>query len=127
MIQRFVAAALMLTMTAALPAAEPDAQLAHNVYFKVKDGSPDAAKKLVGLCKKYLQAHEGVVFFAAGTLAADLDRPVNDRDFDVALHMVFKNKASHDKYQDAPAHLQFIAEGKEIWAKVRVFDSYVGQ
>ncbi|HEY7158963.1 MAG TPA: Dabb family protein, partial [Gemmataceae bacterium] len=69
----------------------------------------------------------GEVFFAAGTLAEDLDRPVNDRDFDVGLHIVFKDKASHDKYQDAKRHKEFIEENKDNWKKVRVFDSVVGK
>jgi hypothetical protein len=56
---------------------------------------------------------------------ADFDRPVNDRDFDVSLHLVFKDHASHDAYQTAPLHEQFIAENKATWKKVRVFDSNV--
>jgi hypothetical protein len=100
--------------------------LAHNVYFTLKDNSPEARKKLVDACKKYLSKHPGEVFFAAGTLAEDLNRPVNDRDFDVALNIVFKDKASHDQYQDAPRHKQFIEENKDGWKKVRVFDSAVG-
>lgn len=101
--------------------------LAHDVYFSLKDNSAAAKKKLVAACQKYLTKHPGTVFFAAGTLAADLDRPVNDRDFDVALHIVFKDRAAHDKYQDAARHQQFIDENKENWKKVRVFDSLVEQ
>ena len=50
-------------------------------------------------------------------------RPVNDRNYDVALHVVFDGRESHDAYQIAPRHLEFIAEGKENWKTVRVFDS----
>jgi hypothetical protein len=99
--------------------------LSHDVYFALKDASPDARKKLVAACKKYLSGHEGEVFFAAGTLAEDLKREVNDLQFDVALHIVFKDKATHDKYQDAKRHQQFIDENKSNWKSVRVFDSYV--
>ncbi|HEY7424612.1 MAG TPA: Dabb family protein [Gemmataceae bacterium] len=101
--------------------------IVHNVYFALKDNSPEAKKKLVDACKKYLTEHPGEVFFAAGTLAEDLNRPVNDRDFDVALHIVFKDKASHDTYQDSKRHKEFIEENKENWKKVRVFDSVVGK
>ena len=101
--------------------------LAHNVFFALKDNSPEAKKKLVEACKKYLTKHPGEVFFAAGTIAEDLNRPVNDRDFEVALHIVFKDKASHDKYQDAERHKQFIDECKDNWKKVRVFDSVVSK
>jgi hypothetical protein len=99
--------------------------LAHDVYFSLKDNSPEAKKKLVEACKKYLTGHAGTVFFAAGTREQSLSREANDQDFDVALHIYFKDKASHDKYQDAPRHKQFIAENKQNWKKVRVFDSTV--
>lgn len=111
------------SMATADAAAEP--QLAHMVFFTLKDKSPEARQKLVGACKKYLSKHPGTVYFSAGTLCKELDRPVNDREFDVALHLVFKNKADHDRYQDAALHLQFIEENKDNWMKVRVFDSVV--
>jgi len=79
----------------------------------------------VDACKKYLTGHPGEVSFAAGTLAEALDRPVNVRDWDVALHIVFKTKADHDRYQDAERHLGFIEENKGNWKTVRVFDSEI--
>ncbi len=100
-------------------------KLAHNVFFKLKDSSEANIAALVGACKKYLTGHPGVVFFAAGVLEPELARPVNDRDFDVALHVVFEDRAAHDVYQDAPRHHDFVNENKETWAKVRVFDSIV--
>jgi hypothetical protein len=100
-------------------------RIAHNVYFALKDNSAAAKRKLVDACKKYLAKHPGTVFFAAGTLAEEFNRPVNDRDFDVALHLVFQDRAAHDRYQDAPRHQQFIDENKDNWKKVRVFDSSV--
>ena len=99
--------------------------LAHNVYFSLTDDSDAAKQALVSACKTYLKDHPGVLFFAAGTLQPGLDRPVNDRGFDVALHVVFDSLASHDIYQTAPSHLRFIAENKPNWKQVRVFDSYV--
>jgi hypothetical protein len=98
----------------------------HDVYFSLKDNSAQAKEKLVGACKKYLTNHPGAVFFAAGTLAEDLDRPVNDRDWDVGLHIVFKDKASHDQYQEAERHKKFIEENRDNWKKVRVFDTRAG-
>jgi hypothetical protein len=110
------------------PAAAPGDKgplIAHNVYFSLKDNSKTAKEKLVAACKKYLSKHPGEVFFAAGVVAAGLDRPVNDRDFDVALHIVFADRKAHDQYQDAARHKQFIDEHKDNWKKVRVFDSEV--
>lgn len=100
--------------------------LAHNVYFSLQEPTPENRQKLIDACHKYLADHPGVVFYAAGVVS-DLDRPVNDRDFDVGLHVIFADRSAHDAYQTAPTHLQFIEENKHLWAKVRVFDSDVSQ
>jgi Stress responsive A/B Barrel Domain len=100
-------------------------QLAHMVYFKLKDSSGANRAKLSAACKLFLSGHEGTVSFATGTLAGDFNRDVNDRDFDVSLHLVFINKEAHDKYHEHPRHLKFIDENKDNWEKVRVFDSYL--
>jgi hypothetical protein len=101
--------------------------LVHNVYFALKDNAPAAVQRLVEACRKYLTGHPGEEFFAVGTLAAELNRPVNDRDFDVGLHLVFTDQAAHDRYQESPRHEQFIAENQANWRKVRVFDSVAGR
>ena len=109
-------------------AAEPAGGfVAHNVYFSLNDNSDAAKEKLVASCEKYLAGHQGTVFFAAGVLAREFDRPVNDRDFDVSLHVIFDSKAAHDSYQKHERHLKFIEENSANWKKVRVFDSYVGK
>ncbi len=118
-----LAGTMVLAMVHSAGAAEP--QLAHIVYFKLKDSSDTAKQKLVAACHKYLSGHEGTVYFSAGTLVPDLDREVNQRDWDVALHLVFKNRAAHDAYQVHPRHKQFIEENRENWEKVKVYDSYV--
>lgn len=100
-------------------------QVAHMVYFSLRHPSPETTQKLVGACKKYLGDHEGTVYFSVGVLADDMARDVNDRDFDVSLNLVFRNRASHDQYQNHPRHLEFIAENKSLWKTVRVFDSYL--
>lgn len=97
--------------------------LAHIVYFTLKDPGPSSIDALVRECREYLGGEPGEVFFAVGTLCKELDRPVNDRDFHVALHVVFDSKEAQDAYQVAPRHLEFIRRNKESWAKVRVFDS----
>lgn len=100
--------------------------LVHNVFFALKDKSAAAKQQLIAACKKHLSQHPGTAYFACGTLAEELNREVNDREFDVALHVVFNDQAAHDRYQDAPLHLQFIEENRSNWAKVRVFDSTCG-
>jgi hypothetical protein len=100
-------------------------RLSHDVYFTLHDGSPANIKKLIDDCRKYLSVQPGIAFFGAGPLVPDLDRPVNDRDFHVALHVVFESKQHHDDYQTDPTHLKFIEENKATWKTVRVFDSYI--
>ena len=120
------AAALLATIfvAGASPARAADT-LSHDVFFALKDNSEAARGKLVAACQKYLTRHEGTMSFSVGTRVGENTRDVNDQDFDVALHILFKDKASHDKYQAAARHKQFITENSENWKKVRVFDSYV--
>ncbi|MEY3459452.1 MAG: hypothetical protein RL215_2609 [Planctomycetota bacterium] len=99
--------------------------LSHVVFFTLKDGSAAAIEHLVQECHRYLRNHPGVVAFFAGTLAEEYARPVNDRAFHVCLNVVFDSRASHDAYQTAPDHLKFIADNRESWAQVRVFDADV--
>ncbi len=99
-------------------------RFSHMVYFSLKDASESACTALVSACQEHLSGHSGTVFFAAGILA-DTSRAVNDRDFDVALHLVFDNKAAHDAYQAADRHQVFIDQNKDNWSRVRVFDAYV--
>lgn len=96
--------------------------IAHMVYFTLKEPSPAAEKKLVDDCRRFLQRIPGIAYFAVGTRVADLTRPVNVRDFHVGLHVIFHDRKAHDEYQVDARHQQFIAENKETWQQVRVFD-----
>lgn len=99
------------------------ARLAHHVFFTLTDNSSAKVSELVSACKKYLTDHPGLESFDVGTLNRQLQRPVNDLNYDVSLHVVFSDRAAHDAYQVAPRHNQFIEEQKSNWKQVRVFDS----
>lgn len=103
------------------------AMVIHDVYFSLKENSTEARQKLIVACRQHLTKHEGEVFFAVGTLAEELKRPVNDRDFDVGLHIVFRDMKAHNRYQDHPRHTKFIEENKDSWKKVRVFDTVASE
>ena len=117
--------AVVVLLCQVAPAVAADPQLSHMVYFQLKDSSDDAVGKLVAGCKEYLSEHEGTVYFSVGVIAKEMKRDVNDTDFHVALNLVFRDKAAHDKYSTHPRHMKFIEEFKDNWAKVRVFDSYL--
>jgi hypothetical protein len=99
--------------------------LGHFVYFTLKDRSTEARQQLVDACHKYLSDHLGTVHFSAGLRGEAYDRPVNDQQFDVALALVFQDEASHEAYQKAPRHQEFISSQSANWAQVRVFDALV--
>ncbi len=115
----------MLSMEGPCMAEEPERLLSHDVYFSLKAPSQATTTELVAACKKYLAGHPGTIWFAVGPIAGEFRREVNDLGFDVALHVVFKNKAAHDQYQTSERHLEFISKNKDLWKSVRVFDSYV--
>lgn len=108
-------------------ASKADPQLAHMVFFALKDHSKESREKFLASCEKYLSDHEGTVYFSAGTIAEDKDveEPVSVKDFDVALHVVFENKAAKAKYLASERHKQFVDENRESFAGVRVFDSFL--
>jgi hypothetical protein len=114
-----------LALPGRLPAADATRVLAHDVYFTLGDASPQARQKLVDACRRHLTGHEGTVFFATGVRAEEMTREVNDRGYDVSLHVYFRDKAAHDAYQEHPRHRRFIAEMGANWKAVRVFDSWV--
>lgn len=97
--------------------------LGHMVYFTLNDSSNEAIEALISSCKEHLSGHPGTVFFSAGTRVPDLNRPVNDSEFHVALQLVFESREAHDQYQVHERHKTFIETNKGNWAEVRVFDS----
>jgi hypothetical protein len=99
------------------------APLAHIVFFTLADSNDANRSKLVEGCKKYLDKHDGIVYFGVGVNAPEYAREVNDRDYDVALHLVFETAKDHDAYQTHPRHMKFVDECRGLWKKVRVFDS----
>jgi Stress responsive A/B Barrel Domain len=102
-------------------------QLAHMVFFALKDHSKESRERFLASCEKYLADHDGTVYFSVGTIAEDKDvqEPVSVKDFDVALHAVFENKAAKARYLESERHKQFVDENRESFAGVRVFDSFL--
>ncbi len=97
-------------------------RLAHHVFFTLADDSEASVNRLLAACEKYLTDHEGVVDFAVGRRDTTLNRPVNNTEYHVSLHVVFRDRAAHDAYQTAPRHLEFIAQEKDTWKSVAIFD-----
>ncbi len=98
---------------------------AHEVYFTLNESTPETRQQLVGACQTYLSGHDGTVFFATGTRATEKTRDVNDTDFDVSLHLYFRDEAAHNAHQEHPRHKEFIEKMKSNWKAMRVFDAWV--
>jgi heme-degrading monooxygenase HmoA len=91
----------------------------------LNESNRETRQRLVDACETYLRGHEAAVFFAAGTRATEMKRDVNDGDFDVSLHIYFRDEAAHEAYQKHPRHAEFIKRMNDNWKTVRVFDSWV--
>ncbi|MBN2475707.1 MAG: Dabb family protein [Pirellulales bacterium] len=96
--------------------------VAHDVFFSLKDAGEVAKIALVADSQKYLGSIPGIVSYAAGT-RSDMERDVNDRNFDVSLHIVFQDKAALQEYLVHPMHTAYVARHEPNCQKIRVFNS----
>jgi hypothetical protein len=94
----------------------------HVVNFYLKAGLPAADIQRFEEGLKSLGTIESLVTYNVGK-PADTDRPVIDRSYSYCELAVFNDKAGHDAYQVAPAHLDFVENNKQYWEKVVIFDS----
>src|SRR5437763_1431656 len=109
---------------AAQPKAGP--KLVHTVFFALKNRSPEARDRFIASCHRHLANHEGVSFFAVGTIAdSDNKRPALDQNFDVSLHMIFASKEDEAAFLAHPRRHEFVKETRPNIAKVRMFDTYI--
>lgn len=95
----------------------------HCVFFTLTDKSDAKRQSLIAAGEKYLKPHDGLATFYMGNRCEEMQRDVNDKEHDVALITVFETREAHDAYQVSEMHGEFIAEQKDNWAKVQVFDA----
>ena len=96
--------------------------LVHSVFFTLKESISEEDRATfinqVGL----LANIETVDSFHIGTPAATPDRPVIQKNYDVALTVILKSLKDHDIYQDHQIHLDFIANNNHLWKNVVIYD-----
>jgi hypothetical protein len=127
--QTLVPLLLALLLTACSAPGTSDRQpagprLSHDVYFTLKDNTPEMRAALVRDCLG-LRSLNGVLALWVGPRAEEFDRPTNDHEFDMALHVLFRDRAAHDLYQVSTAHQALLSTWMERFESVRVFDSWV--
>ncbi len=106
-------------------AASPATLLGHNLFFSLKEPTDENKAKLIEACKKYLSQHGGIVFFAVGTRDEKLSGGFSDKNYDVALHMIFTGREALGTYARSADHQQFVRETTPLFKGLRIFDSTV--
>ncbi|HLT06140.1 MAG TPA: Dabb family protein [Cyclobacteriaceae bacterium] len=105
-------------LTAVQPAKKP--MLVHQVFFWLKKPNKDLKAVMKG-CKEIGQI-KSALSYQVGVPAATAKRDVIDGSYHIALTVNFKSIADHDVYQEDPVHLKFIADHKDKWEKVQIYD-----
>lgn len=103
------------------------ALLGHTIFFSLKDPSEENKQALIEASKQYLSQHPGLVFFAVGTRDENINGMFTDKNYDVALHMVFTGREALGTYAKTDDHQKFVAVSTPLLKGVRIFDSSVHQ
>lgn len=120
-----LATALLASCSSLPAAAGAGPAVAHDVFFTLRDAGPEARAALVADCYGSLAGLPGVLELQAGERLEDATGEVNDTGYDVALRVLFEDRAALEAYAVDPAHLAFIERQRGNWAAVRVFDTRV--
>lgn len=94
--------------------------IVHQVFFWLHQPEKDL-KAVIDGCEKIAQT-QSVKDYHVGVPAPTARREVVDHSFHVSLTVHFDSVEDHDLYQEDPIHLEFIAQHKDKWAEVKVYD-----
>lgn len=94
----------------------------HVVIFWTKTDLPGSTEALLAGAEQYLKPCPGVLHYHCGRMA-ESPRDVVDQTYQVALNLVFENKAAQDAYQEHPLHVEFVEKVfKPNCERVLVYD-----
>lgn len=98
----------------------------HQVYFKLTDRRVSTRQVFIEKIQKYLspKTHEGMTSLKVGLRAVEMQRRVNDQNFDVVMDMEFKSLESYVNYSQHPDHEKWITEVGSMSTHRRVFNSF---
>jgi len=116
------AAAGVATTIKASPVKKKDKQIAHHVFFWLKnpDSVEDRNKLVEGV--KSLSKIEQIKEIRVGIVANTEKRDVVDASWAVSELMFFNTLEEQASYQDHPIHQEFIKNHSMLWSKVVVYD-----
>jgi len=97
-------------------------RMTHTVFFWLRSdlSADDRSGFEAGL--RLLLTIPGATRAVIGRPAATPKREVIDDSYDWALELDFPSLADQDAYQAHPTHVDFVAEQKAKWDRVRVYD-----
>ena len=96
----------------------------HTVFFWLKDGLSDEQIAYLEAEVAKLPSIETVASGTIGKPAPTGEREgVTDHSFSYHLSLSFGSVADHDAYQVQPDHDVFVANCKDLWDRVTVYDS----
>ena len=98
---------------------------AHMFFFQLSDTSKEVANKFIELCVEYLSGHPGQEHFSVGYRALEINRNVSAKDFEISIHMIFKNIEAFEKYSSNERHDMFITESAGMSPTRIVYDSFL--
>ncbi len=96
--------------------------LVHTVLFNLTPGMSDEQVAAFEKDLNSLATIDVAKSCYIGKVADTAKRPVVQTDWDYMLTVILENVADHDIYQDHPTHHAFIANQKQFFGQVRVFD-----
>jgi Stress responsive A/B Barrel Domain len=105
----------------------PDSKrpFAHMFFFQLCDTTPELVKKFIELCEKYLGDHPGQDHFSVGVRALEINRDVSGTNFEVSVHMIFRDYDNFNTYSNSPEHEEFITQSAGMSPVRIVYDSYL--
>jgi hypothetical protein len=98
---------------------------AHMFFFQLYDTSTDLVDRFISLCERYLSGYPGQEHFSVGVRALEINRDVSGTNFEVSVHMIFKDIAAYNVYSNHEDHEKFITESAGMSPVRIVYDSYL--
>ena len=96
--------------------------LSHVVIFWTKPEVPHAADALIAGAEKYLRPIPLALSLHIGRMVPS-HREVVEQSYQVALHLLFADKAAEEAYQVHPLHLDFVEKAfKPYCQRATIFD-----
>jgi hypothetical protein len=97
----------------------------HQVFFRLADRTPETSDTFMRLCRELLSRHPGLEQFTLGFRDVEMQRSVNDQQFDLSMTMIFDSIESYNLYRQHEDHHRWITLAGSMSVGRRVYDCYL--